>query len=293
MAWRFVPQLKSRTPALDRHGFALSAFGLVLLMMGFSTFGRHLVASPISFGAMALGGTLTWLYVRHAQRTAAPLLNLGLFKNACFRAGVAGGFLFRAGIGATPFLLPLMMQLGFGLTPFQSGALTCASAIGAIGMKTLTTRILQRFGFRQVLMVNSFLVAGSLALIASFTAQTSHLVMVAILLFGGCLRSLQFTSMGSLSYADIDRPQMSQATSLSSVAQQLAAGVGITVGASALQLAAGINGHSELQAIDFSVAFLCVALAPIASIWFLRQLPNNAGDEVSGHSAWQAARKSA
>lgn len=291
MAWRFVPQLCSPTPPLDKRGFALSAVGLVLLMMGFSTFGRHLVSGPISLSAMVLGGALIWLYVMHARACTSPLLNLGLFKNVCFRAGVAGGFLFRAGIGATPFLLPLMMQLGFGLTPFQSGALTCASAIGAIGMKTLTTRILRRYGFRQVLLVNSFLVAASLGLIASFTTQTSHLLMVGILLFGGCLRSLQFTSMGSLSYADIERPQMSQATSLSSVAQQLAAGVGITVGATALQLAAGIHGHAELQAIDFSMAFLCVSIAPMASILFLRQLPPDAGAEVSGHTGWQDSQK--
>jgi MFS family permease len=234
---------------------------------------------------MALGLLLLLLYVAHARQTRFPLLDLRLFAISSFNAGVVGGFLFRIGIGAIPFLLPLMLQLGFGLTPFQSGLLTCATALGAIFMKTVAARILQQFGFRRVLVVNALFTAASLAVFALFSAATSHVLMVGVFLLGGCFRSLQFTSLNAISYANIDTPDMSQATSLAGVMQQLAAGMGVTVGAFALQSASTLAGHAHVLPIDFSWAFVAVSLVSLCSVfWFIR-LPRNSGAELAGRSA--------
>ncbi|HSD36210.1 MAG TPA: MFS transporter [Rhodocyclaceae bacterium] len=286
LAARHVPNVRAdKSAPLDRTGFVLSAIGLALLMLGFATLGRHLISMPAAFTCIGVGAVTVAVYLWHARRTPFPLLNLRLMRTLTFRSGVLGGFLFRIGIGAIPFLLPLMMQLGFGLSPFQSGMLTCATAIGALGMKGAAARILKTWGFPRVLRVNAVLTAGSLAIVAAFTAHTPHLLMMAILLLGGCLRSLQFTSMNTLAYADIDTAQMSQATSLASVVQQLAAGAGVTIGAAALQLSQHWHGHATLQAGDFSVAFLCIASVSLSSLFFLARLPANAGAALSGKRA--------
>ncbi|MEN3112854.1 MFS transporter [Uliginosibacterium paludis] len=284
LAGRHVENIREPVvPPLDWSGFLLSAFGLSFLMLGLATAGRHLVSLPVSLAGIVLGTAMMVGYVRSAGRKAHPVLDLGLLRITTFRVGVFGGFLFRIGIGAIPFLLPLFLQLGFGLNPFESGMLTCASAAGAMFMKTLAARILQRFGFRRVLIGNAVCAALSLALIAGFTRHTPHLLITATLLLGGCFRSLQFTSLNALSYADIEKPLMSRATSLASVIQQLAAGTGVTVGAFALQASGWLQGHGTVMAADFPPAFLCVALVSACSLLWLVQLGQQAGATISGH----------
>ncbi|MDR3411743.1 MAG: DHA2 family efflux MFS transporter permease subunit [Formivibrio sp.] len=285
MAGRHIENLReASSPPLDVSGFILSALSLSLLMMGLATLGRHLIAANISLFCIVTGAVLLAAYIVQARRNPHPLLNLELFRIPSFHAGVTGGFFFRIGIGAIPFLLPLMLQLGFGLNSFESGLLTCASAAGALFMKTIAAAILRRFGFRKVLLANAILVSTSLGIIGLFTATTPHMLIIAILLIGGCLRSLQFTSLNALAYADIDRPRMSQATSMASVVQQLAAGMGITIGAFALQSANTLQHHAQIAASDFPPAFLVVALVSLSSLLWLRHLSKNAGSEISGHN---------
>jgi EmrB/QacA subfamily drug resistance transporter len=284
LAARYIENLKEdEVPPLDWSGFLLSAFGLSFLMLGLATAGRHLVSLPISLAGVVGGCLLLVCYVRGARSKANPVLDLDLLKITTFRVGVVGGFFFRIGIGSIPFLLPLFLQLGFGLNAFESGMLTCASAAGAMFMKTLAARILKRFGFRRVLIWNAVCAAASLALIAGFTSHTPHVLITAALLLGGCFRSLQFTSLNALSYADIEKPLMSRATSLASVIQQLAAGTGVTVGAFALQASGVLQGHAAVMAADFPPAFLCVALVSFSSLLWLTQLGQQAGAEISGH----------
>lgn len=286
MAGIHIENLKEpQTPPLDIPGFMLSAVSLSLLMMGLATFGRHLLPTSVSVVCVVIGVALLAGYVLQARRTEHPLLNLDLFRISSFNAGVTGGFFFRIGIGAIPFLLPLMLQLGFGLNSFESGMLTCSSAIGALFMKTIAAKILQRYGFRSVLVVNTVLVTASLAVIGLFTHTTPAMVIISVLLLGGCFRSLQFTSLNALSYADIDKPVMSQATSLASVVQQLAAGMGITVGALALQGSNWFQGHAQIVAGDFPPAFLFVSLVSLSSLFWLRRLAKDAGAEISGHQS--------
>ncbi|TMJ33872.1 MAG: multidrug efflux MFS transporter [Alphaproteobacteria bacterium] len=229
-----------------------------------------------------IGLVLTSLYVLHASRSANPILDLDLLGVATFRSGVMGGSLFRIGVGAIPFLLPLMLQLGFKLTPFQSGSLTCAAALGALTMKFTAARILKRFGFRSVLLFNAVVSAATLAVQGLFTPQTPHLLILALLLAGGFFRSLQFTSLNALSYSDIPAREMGSATSLYTVAQQLSLAVGVVCAASVLEFAQYLRGDLVLSVTDFAYAFFAVAFISALSVFSHLKLAPDAGSEVSG-----------
>jgi len=281
---RHIPNLLAETvPPFDWRGFALCGIGLSVLMLGLSALGGHLLSGPVTAASIMGGAVLLLLYVAHARRTAHPSLELRMFRVPTFFNGVAAGSLFRIGVGATPFLLPLLLQLGFGLNPLQSGLLTCATAAGAMFMKTLTVRILRRWGFRRVLSVNALLAAASVAACASFVISTPHVAIVIVLLLSGCLRSLQFTALQALSFADSTRENISQATSIASMAQRLAQSLGIAVGAYSLELSSLAQGHASIVASDFPPAFVAVAAIAAASVFFHRRLPRTAGTEVSGH----------
>ena len=201
---------------------------------------------------------------------------------ATFRSGVVGGSLFRIGVGAIPFLLPLMLQLGFKLTPFQSGTLTCAAALGALTMKFTAARILKRFGFRSVLLFNAMVSAIFLGVQGLFTPETPHLLILAVLLAGGFFRSLQFTSLNALAYSDIPQRDMGPATSFYAVAQQLSLAAGVVCAASMLELAQYLRGDLMLTVDDFAYAFFVVALISAFSVFSHLNLAPDAGAEVSG-----------
>lgn len=268
---------------LDVRGFLLSSFGFASLMLGLATGGRHLVPQAVSYACVLAGAVALLAYWFHARRVPYPVLNLSLFRIPTFRIGVIGGSVFRTGIGAIPFLLPLLLQLGFGLDPLQSGLITFASAAGALIMKTLAKSILARFGFRRVLIANSVIGAAFLAASGLFTPTTPHAIMLSVLLVGGCFRSLQFTGINALSYADVSNREMSSATSLSSVAQQLSLSIGVTIGAFALESANFLHGGKTLAAGDFWPAFMIVGLISASSVFWMMQLAPDAGAEVSGH----------
>lgn len=282
---RFIPNIReSKLPPLDLFGFAILGIGLSVLMLGLSALGGHLLPGSATFACIVIGGLALAVYVRHAGRIAYPLIDLRLLELTTMRAGIVGGSLFRIGMGAIPFLLPLMFQLGFGLDPFHSGLLSCASAAGAMFMKTLTTVILKRYGFRQVLAVNALLASVGTGICGLFTASTPHAVVIAVLLLGGCLRSLQFTSLGAISFAQVTQDIMSQASSMQSMAQRLAQSMGVAVGAYALQIASDLQGHASIVADDFWPAFLVVALLSSVSLFYNLALPRDAGAEISGHA---------
>jgi MFS family permease len=210
------------------------------------------------------------------------------------RASIVGGFLFRLGIGALPFLLPLLMQVGFGLSPFRSGLVTFASAVGAMGMKTLAARIIRTFGFRNLMTINAVISSVFLAACALFTATTPLLLIMIILVVGGFFRSLQFTAISTVAYAEVEPAQMSRATTLVSVNQQLAISAGVAVGAFSVESTMLMRHVSELGAADFAPAFLVVAAISAVSAWFFWQMPDDAGHEISGRQAIEiSSRKGA
>lgn len=280
-----IPQVKEaeRRP-LDAVGFLISGLGLSALIFGLSVIGRDIVPPAGQAGLVAGGLALIAGYVLHARRTPHPLVDLGLLRIPTFRVALTAGTLFRIGIGAIPFLLPLMLQVGFGLTPFASGSLTFAAAAGALVMKLTAAPILRRFGFRRVLVVNTLISSALLATTALFTAETPHLVILAVLLSGGFFRSLQFTSLNALGYADIEPRLMSRATSFAAVAQQLALSIGVAFAALVLEASQAVRGTDDLVTADFAAGFLAISALSVTSALLFARLKGDAGAEVSGHA---------
>ncbi len=281
----FFENLKAaKREPFDLLGLALVGLGVGGLAFGLTVIGINIVPWSIAAALVAAGAAFTFAYVVRSRGMAAPVMDLSLFRLATFRAGVGGGFLFRVGAGALPFLLPLLLQLGFGMSPFQSGMITFSSAVGAMMMKGVVPRILRWIGFRNVLTWNAVIAAATLGACAAFTPTTPISVMLAVLLLGGFFRSLQFTSVNTIAYAEIEQHRASRATSLVAVAQQLSQSVGVAIGALAVETVMRAHGHEALTAADFPPAFLFVAaLSASAAIVFSR-LPAEAGAEMASRT---------
>lgn len=283
LSLRFIQNLREEAvPRFDFTGFILSGVGLLSLISGLSMVGRGiapywLVAAMVAIGALSLAA-----YVRHASANEDAILDLKLLKIPTFFSGVMGGLVFRIGIGAMPFLLPLLLQVGFGLTPFESGSLTFATAAGALLMKFTASTALRWFGFRQTLVVNGLISGAFLGACALFTRSTPHWLLLMTLLTGGFFRSLQFTALNAISYADVDPSRMSRATSFASVSQQMSGAVGVAVAAMSVEAIQFGFGDSELMARDLSLAFVLVAIVSSLSVLVFAQLKPDAGAAVSG-----------
>jgi EmrB/QacA subfamily drug resistance transporter len=279
----FIPNIREKDVGpLDVKGFLLSGLGLSVLVFGISVSGQSFLPLPLTAGLIAFGCVCLAAYVAHARRATAPIIDLRLLAVPTFRTNIFGGFLFRIGVGATPFLLPLMLQVGFGLSPFQSGTLTFMTAAGALLMKLTAAPILRRFGFRPVLVVNALISATLLAACGLFTARTPGFVIMAVLLTGGFFRSLQFTSLNAIAFADLVPAQMSRATSFVSVVQQLSVAAGVVIGALVLDVTRSLRGDMALAQPDFAVAFFVVAAISATSALVNAQLAADAGAELSG-----------
>ncbi len=286
LATRYIEDI--RAEALERFdlmGMVLAGTGIAGVAFGLSVLGLDFLPWT-TVAALIVGGSIfIAAYLFHAKRTPAPLIDLTLFRLPTFRASVTGGFVFRLGIGALPFLLPLLLQLGFGMTPFGSGLITFTSAIGAMGMKAAAATILRRFGFRTILVVNCLVSAAFLAACATFTKTTPVAVMVTLLVVGGFFRSLQFTCINTIAYAEVEPARVGRATSLVTVSRQLALSAGVAFGALAVELVVRYRGGGPLVAADFSPAFLAVALVSTLSLIIFARLPADAGSELSGRPA--------
>jgi len=270
---------------LDRRGFVLTGIGLASLAFGFENVGRGALPGVAVIGLLALGAICLTLYVRHARRVSHPIIDLALFSIPTYASASIGGFLFRMGLGALPFLLPLILQVGFGLSALHSGLLTFASAAGAMLMKTSAVRILRALGFRIVLVGDAVISAAFLFGYSLFRPDTPHLVIFLALLIGGFFRSLQMTSINTLSYADVPPAMLSRATSLSSMAQQLSQTAGVATAALMLQTVLALRGGTTLVAADFYPVFIGVAMISLFSVPFFLRMAPDAGAEVSGRMA--------
>ena len=281
---RFIDDTRAetRTP-LDFGGWLLVGSGLVLLVMAFELLGKNLLANTVIYAMLAAGIALLALYGRLSRRHDAPIVDLRLLRIASFRISLYGGFLYRASVGAYTLLMPLMLQIGFGYSAAASGGITFISATGAMLMKATAPRVVRHFGFRPLLIGNALLSAVFLLGCAAFAADTPKAAMLGWLLFYGFFRSLQFTCINTLGYADVPPAQMSQATSFSSTAQQLTLSVGVGVGSQLLNTVRTLRDGAVLEAGDFRYAFVAIALVTALSAWLFRRLSANAGSSVSGH----------
>jgi MFS family permease len=285
LATKYIPDIRGEeiTP-FDYRGFFLAGFGIGGLAFGTTTVGLGYLPLWIVAAMLGVGLACTVGYILHARSHPAPLLDLRLFNIPTFRVTMIGGFLFRTGMGAMPFLMPLLLQLGFFMTPFQSGLITFSTALGAMSMKAVVPIILKRFGFRPTLIWNGLISAALLGVGAMFVPGIPIVLIMAVLVIGGFFRSLQFTCINTIAYADIDKRMMSRATSMVSVAQQLSVSTGVAVAALAVELATTASGHATIMASDFPPAFLFIAAISMSSVFFFARLAPEAGAELANRS---------
>ena len=269
----------------DLRGLILTGAALVCGMFGLETAGRGLVSPAVTEGMIAAGLGIAFLYFLHARRTAAPLLDFTLMRLPCFGLSFTAMMLFRTGIGAIPFLLPMMLQVGFGDAAVESGLITFASSAGALVMKPGAQYALRWFGFRNTLIWNGMMSGFMLMLCALFRPTWPAAAIYFVLLVGGFLRSLQFTAYNTLAYGGVPRAQMSAATSLYTAGQQLAATIGVTIGALSLEIARTMSHHTAPENSDFSVAFLVVGLMTLIAAPIAYFMPVSAGDDLTGRHA--------
>jgi EmrB/QacA subfamily drug resistance transporter len=279
---RYIENIKAEVPErFDFPGMALSSTAVAGLTFGLSVAGFEIVPWPVVLAILITGAAALGFYIAYARRAPAPILDFSLLKLPSFRASLIGGFMFRIGVGAMPFLLPLLLQVGFHLTPFQSGLITFTSTVGALFMKAGAPRMLKTFGFRNVLVWNAILGGLSIAACAIFRESTPFWVMIALLMLGGFFRSLQFTSVNALAYAEVPVARMSRATALAAVGQQVSLATGVAVGALTVEVVARFNPQTTIMASDFPEAFLLVGLIAASSALIFWWLPPNAGAEMA------------
>jgi EmrB/QacA subfamily drug resistance transporter len=288
LASRFIPNSRVERPdRFDFIGFLLAGCAIAGLAFGLSAIGLEYLPGSVVASLLGGGAVAAVAYFIHAKRTPSPILDLNLFRLPTFRASIIGGFLFRLGIGALPFLLPLLLQIGFRLTPFQSGLITFTTALGSMFMKAAVASVLRRFGYRNVLLYNALISSAFLAACATFVQGMPFAAMIAILLSGGFFRSLQFTSINTIAYAEIEPAKMSRATAMVAAAQQLALSTGVAVGALVVEGTLWLrhspaNVPPTMGIDDFPPAFLFVGLLSASAALIFMRLPPDAGAELSG-----------
>jgi EmrB/QacA subfamily drug resistance transporter len=282
----FIPDIREEVrEKLDLKGFLLTAGSLAGLVYGFDNLGHDTLPAAVVAGMLLIGAICGGLYVAHARRTPHAILDLSLLRIQTFTASTVGGLFSRLVIGAGPFLLALLFQLGFGLTAFEAGLLTFTSAVGALAMKATAPPIIRWFGFKRVLIANSFAVAITGASYALFKITTPHWLLVILLLTNGFFRSLQFTALNTLGYADIPPQLMSRASSVSSMFQQLAQSLGVGLAAILIHYTIIWRNSPSLAAADITPAFAIVAALSLIALFYYVRLPADAGAELSGREA--------
>lgn len=281
---RYIADTRSDgSEGFDLPGMILSAISLGLLLFGFEL-ASHRDTLIMALAFLGIGALAGVGYIAHARRTKDAILDISLMKIPTYGTSVIAGAITRITQGAHPFLLPLMMQLGFGYTAAQSGMMTFATALGSISAKPLAPPILRRFGFRNTLMVNGFFASAGYALCGLFRPGWPPMLMFAMMVVSGFFMSIQFTGYNTLAYDEISSARMGSATSFYTTFQQLMLSVGICTGAAALEAAMVTRGHAHPVLGDFTVAFWTVAAISLgATIWNRRFAPD-AGIEISGHT---------
>lgn len=283
MILRHLPDYPAQPEArLDGRGFLLSGIGLASLVFAFEAIGHGLLPSRWIIVLLVLGILSAALYVRHARRVAHPLIDLRLLRVPTFATAIWAGNLFRLGSASQPFLLVLLFQVGFGLSPLVAGLLTLAGGAGALTIKFLSVRIVKRFGFRRTLMGNSLLAGFSIALCAIFEAQTPYWLIVLLLYVGGIIRSLQFSTLGALTFSDVPAELTSRASSLSAMSMQLSMSLAVGLAAVLLSAIMNLRGHSEIQSSDLSLTMLLCGVLCACSWVLFRRLGRQAGSAVTG-----------
>lgn len=285
LSLRIIPDIReTERRAFDMTGFITTAVAMVSLVTAMERLGARQPEIWPTLALAALGFGCLLYSIRHFRRAAAPMVRLDALQVPTFRVTMYGGSLFRASISAVPFLLPLLFQVGFGMDPFHSGLLVLAVFVGNLTIKPATTPLIRWLGFRRLLLVNGALNVCSLLACALLTPQTPVWAIMLILYLGGVFRSVQFTGVSTLAFADVPAAQMSDANTLFSTASQLAVGLGITLGAIGIRLGEQVGDWLHLSAvpgISFRLAFVFIAVICLVGMIDSLHLAKTAGSSVS------------
>src|SRR3954468_4059849 len=286
----FIANDKGEMPEkTDYKGIFLSSLSLGLFLFGFELI-SHEGETQLALSFLTIGALLGALYIYHARTARDPILDLSLMKIPTFGTSVIAGAITRLTQGAHPYLLPLMMQLGFGLSAAHSGLMTLATALGSIAAKPFAPKLLRRFGFRDTLMVNGFFASAGYAVCGLFRPGWPLPLMFAVMVISGFFMSIQFTGFNTIAYDEVSQQRMGAATSFYTTFQQLMLSMGICAGAAALQGAMVMRGHHAPQFSDFTAAFWTVAAVSLTATIWNRRFSHEAGTEISGHTprTWPA-----
>ena len=278
----YIPDIREEDAGrLDLRGFILLSLALAGIVFGFSTIGRGVLPVSVITAAIGGGAICAALYLWHARRTENPIIDLALLKIRTFQASITGGALFYLGTVSSVFLLALLLQLGFGLSAFQAGAITLASAAGSVLMRFSFRPVLRLFGFRRLLIVNGLLTGAFLIACGFFTPSTPYVIIIAILFIGGFSRSVQFTAAQSIAYAEMPPEKTSRATSFSAMVQQLMQSVGVGLAALVVHISLTWHDRTVLLHDDVAPAYFTLGLMSLASAVIFWLLPASAGAELS------------
>ena len=284
LVYRYMPDYYGdETHPLDIKGFILFGSGTALLSWILEIFGEHHANVSFVLILLCLSVALLSVYVWHARHRQYPLLRLSLFKIRTFRVAIMGGFITRLGVGGLPFLMPLLYQLGLGFPAWQSGLLMMPTAAAAMGMKFISEFVLKRYGYRKVLMFNTLMMGLAIASFATVTPQTSQIEIVLRSLALGFFNSLQFSSMNTLAYADIEAKDSSMASSIFSSLQQMSLSFGLACGTLvAIWYLNGLPQSDHVAVIDaLHHAFIVLGCVTVFSAILFRTLNPRDGENVS------------
>lgn len=285
LALRFIPDIHDdeRRP-FDTPGFIATSVAMVSLVYAMELLGSQQPQGWLTAGLLTLG-IITFLFaLRHFRHAAWPMIRLDALRVPTFRVTMFGGSLFRASISAVPFLLPLMFQVGFGMNAFHAGSLVLAVFVGNLTIKPATTPLIRWLGFKKLLLINGALNVLALLACALITPQTPVWVILLVLYLGGVFRSIQFTGVSTLAFADVPAQQMSYANTLFSTATQLAVGLGISLAAIGIRIGDKVSewlALDNIPGISFRLAFIAIAIICLTGMVDTLRLTRDAGSAVS------------
>lgn len=262
---------------LDRRGYLLMASGLATLVGAIEALSAGFISARMAAVMALAGATCLGLYGWHSLRVPHPLIDLRLLRVRTFRTNVLGGFPLRLSVFAAPFLIPLLLQVGFGLSPLVSGAMAGAAGIGALCTRFFMRAALRRWGFRNMVLAGTTGWAVLTMGCALFEPSTPIPVMGFFLLLGSLVGSLSMVALNTLGYADVPGPLWAQSATLSAVMQQLATGLAVMTAGWMVLASAWVHGHEQAQWLDFSMAFLGVGAVALLSIPAFLRLRNEDG----------------
>ncbi len=281
LIWIKTPGEVKKSP-LDGKGFILSGLALSSLIYAVELC-RHIQDSRNSIFIFVTIGMFTgYLAIKHFQKSPHPMIDLSLLKIPTFESTLIAGNLFRIALHTTPFLVPLYLQVGLGIDPFQTGVIVMSIFVGNLVMKAVTTPLLNRYGFKKVMTINGVAIIFSLLSCALISEAMPVWIVMIILFINGLVRSMQFTSINTLGLADVPQSKMGGASALASTGVQLSMALGIAVGSLALSIATALNdGNPDLPSNhDFQLAMVLVLMLPIWGLWRQRKMSSNAGDDI-------------